>query len=450
MSEYGKQALRADAELWSLAEAIAEGTATAHQRARLETRLRAEESARLFYVAYLDLHACLQWRTRGQVAARSIRRPATRIVGWPARRAAVATLVAALGLLVAVLVLRPRWDEGDAADLLTVPAGSVAVLINNKGTVWENDMVLPTETGSALLPGKLKLRAGVAEVAFHAGGEILLEGPADFDVSAPDRGFLHRGKLTAKLPGGAPALRVGTPGVVVTDRGGECGVLRDDLGFTEVHVFDGEVEADPTDRAGEVWPRKRLAENAGARVEDSHPALTPVPLNELAFAHLRPEIRVTDAAVRGGQFAGRNFGAVPRLVVKNSIPDYTWETYLCFDVSGITGPVESARVRLMPVRIGEPVVNAAAFVPDNLWGETTLTWDTKPLSWPAFAFWTVAEAKPVEFDVTRLVQEALVGDKKLSLRIFAPNYKRGKSDVEYGSRKGKDEARPQLLVTILP
>ena len=41
-------------------------------------------------------------------------------------------------------------------------------------------------------------------------------------------------------------------------------------------------------------------------------------------------------------------------------------------------------------------------------------------------------------------------DKKLSLRLFAPNYERGKSFVQYGSRKGDTESRPQLLVTTLP
>src|SRR6202040_2040630 len=99
---------------------------------------------------------------------------------------------------------------------------SVAVLIDNHNTVWEADMTLPTETGSALPPGRLKLKAGVVEVAFHGGGEVLLEGPADFDVRAADRGFLHRGKLTAKAPEGAPAFQVGMPGVMVTDLGGEC------------------------------------------------------------------------------------------------------------------------------------------------------------------------------------------------------------------------------------
>src|SRR5262249_12823665 len=155
---------------------------------------------------------------------------------------------------------------------------------------------------------RLKLKAGIAAIAFYAGGEVLLEGPADFDVSAADHAFLHQGKLTAKVPGGAAAFRVAMPGLVVTDRGGECGLLRDESGLTEVHVCEGQVEADAIDRKGEPMPPLRLLENTGARVDASQQRLTSVPLNERAFAHLRPEVRVTDATVRAGQYAGRNFG----------------------------------------------------------------------------------------------------------------------------------------------
>jgi hypothetical protein len=278
----------------------------------------------------------------------------------------------------------------------------------------------------------------------------LLEGPADFDVSAPDRGFLHRGKLTAKVQGGAPAFRVSMPGVMVTDRAGECGLLCDELGLTEVHVFEGQVEADPTDQQGAPLPGVLLAENAAARIDVSHQTVTSVPLNERAFAHLRPDVRVTNAAVRAGQFASRNFGTARGLMVKHSIVDYTWETYLCFDLSGIKGRVAEAKVRLVPVQVGAPFKNAAALVADNLWGETTITWANKPPSGPAFATWTVAQGVPVELDVTQPVQKALAGDKKLSLRIFAPEYLRGKSFVQYGSRKGNAETRPQLFVTLMP
>jgi hypothetical protein len=451
MTEPRERLPTADGELWSLVEAVVDGTAGVAEQARLEARLRAEPEARLFYVAYLDLHAHLQWRTRGGSAAR----PSPQPKGRPALRAPrVALWVAAsLALAAGLLLLLPSRhgpEEGEPPDLPEAPAGSVAVLIDKSDTVWEKDTTVPTGTGSALPPGRLKLKEGVVEIAFHGGGEVVLEGPADFDVRAADQAFLHRGKLLAHVPDGARAVRIGTPGMVVTDHGGECGMLTDESGLTEVHVFEGHVGAGPTNRQGEPLPGMPLAEKTGARVEAAGRNLTAVPLNEQAFARLRPEIRVADASVRGGQFAERNFGTAPRLVVKNSIADYTWDTYLRFDLSGIKGKVSEATVRLVPVYVGQPIVNAVALVADNRWGETTITWDTKPPSEPAFARWTVQEGKAVEFDVTPQVQAALAGDKKLSLRVFAPERRRGSAFVEYGSRRGDAESRPQLLVTVVP
>jgi hypothetical protein len=443
-----------DDELWSLTEAMVDGAATAADRDRLQTRLRAESHARLFYVTYLDLHAQLQWQTRGASApAGSARRPAARprrILAWPLRVALAASLLVGFGLLAAVLLSRHSSDEGVTPDLPDAPAGSVAVLIDNSNTVWEKDMTLPTGSGSALSPGRLKLKSGVVEIAFHGGGEVRLEGPADLDVKASDQAYLHRGKLTAKVPQGAPAFRVGMPGVVVTDLIGECGLLSDEAGRSEVHVFAGQVGADPTDRQGERLPGVRLAEKAGARLDAAQQTLTPVPLDEQAFAHLRPEVRIADASVRGGQFIGRNWGAASRLMVKNSIPDFCWESYLRFDLSGIKGHVTEARLRLFPVYVGQPFENAAAIVHDNFWGETTICWDNKPASDSPFATWTVRQDEPVDLDVTPFVREALAGDKNLSLRLFAPNYERRKSFVQYGSRKGEAETRPQLFLTTVP
>jgi hypothetical protein len=474
MTERSGHRPSADEELWSLVEATLEGTATARQRDRLQARLRSEPDARRFYVAVLDLHAALQWRTRGmavpaagagrprpaevttlaQVDRGSSCVPVARRFSAPSLRSyltAAAALALAGGLLVAVLVRRPGpADEAEAPDLPDAPAGSVAVLIDNGTAVWDAATTLPTEAGAALPPGRLTLKAGVVEVAFRGGGEVLLEGPADFDVTAPDYGFLRRGKLTALVAEGTPAFRVGMPGVVVTDIGGVCGLLRDDSGRTEVHVFEGQVGADPTDGPGEPPPWVRLLKNAGARIDALRRTVTPVPLDERTFARLRPDVRLVDASVRGGAYAGRNFGTAPRLMVKNSIPDYCWEAYLRFDLAGVKGPVGEARVRLVPVRVGAPVENAAAAVADNQWAETTVTWDTKPPSGLPIATWVAEEGQPVEFDVTRLVREALAGDKKLSLRVYAPHRRRGSAYAQYGAREGEVESRPQLLITAAP
>jgi hypothetical protein len=428
----------ADGELWALVDAFLDSTATVAERDRLDARLRDEPQARSFYVAYLDLHAQLQWRTRGGSARPA--HPRGRWRGWLAAAVALAA-----GLLVAVSTLR-RAPYEESPELPEAPAGSVAVLIDNQNATWDQDMALPTRTGSALPPGRLKLKAGVVEVAFRDGGDVLLEGPADFDIRGADRAFLRQGKLTAKVPEGAPVFQVSMPGVVVSDFGGECGLMRDDAGVAEVHVFGGQVGADPTDGQGVL----RLAQKTGSRVDLTRQTMTPVPFNEQAFEHLRPEVRVADVSVRGGQFAGRNFGTAARLVVKNSIPDYCWEAYLTFDLAGVKGQVGEAWVRLMPVRVGQPLVNAAALVRDGLWGEASITWATKPASDVPFATWTAQEGQPVDLDVTQLVREALSGDNRLSLRIFAPEWRRGKSYVEYGSRRGDAESRPRLFITTLP
>jgi hypothetical protein len=444
----------ADDALWALVEGVVADTATPADRARLEERLRADPQARLFYVAYLDLHAQLQWQTRGQSARPG---PAAR-AARPSRRAvllAVAGGVAAVAaaVLAALVIPRHPTEPDEAPDLSPVPAGAVAVLIDNSKSVWEAGTAQPTKTGSPLAPGRLKLKSGVAEVAFLGGGEVMLEGPAEFDVQSADDGFLHRGKLTARVADGAATLRIGVPGVVVSDAGGEYGLLRDAAGRTEVHVFAGKVGADPADNFPADLPATRpgrattFAGNGGARLDAATGTFVPIPLNTAAFARLRPEVWAADASVRGGQYADLNYGTAPLLMVKKSVEDYSWETFLRFDLAGVKGPVGAATVRLVPVRLGQPMVNAAAVVDDPQWGETTVTWDTKPGSGPAFATWTVYPGTPVAFDVTRQVQDALAGDKKLCLRVFAPNYKRGRAWVQYGSREGDPAARPQLLIT---
>ena len=59
------QLASADEQLWSLTAAMCDGTITAEGRDLLEASLRASESARLFYAAYMDLHGRMLWRFRG-------------------------------------------------------------------------------------------------------------------------------------------------------------------------------------------------------------------------------------------------------------------------------------------------------------------------------------------------------------------------------------------------
>src|SRR4051812_24853288 len=196
------QSLAADDELWTLVEALVEGTLDDTTRQRLESRLRSDATARQFYVAYLDLHANLQWQTRGQSdrpasqnaiasASAAPHRPRPLIA---ASLAALISLATAAAVFVAVFMPRQPPEEAETPDLPVKPAGAVAVLIENGPAVWEAGSVTP-KSGSYLLPGRLRLKSGVVEIAFERGGKMLLEGPSDLDVNSADHGFLHRGKF---------------------------------------------------------------------------------------------------------------------------------------------------------------------------------------------------------------------------------------------------------------
>src|SRR5207247_1701360 len=101
-------------ELWSLVEALVDGQADDTQRAQLESRLRTDPDARQFYVEYLDLHAQLQWRTRGKsdglagprlpVSRAPVRRTSRQLI--LASLAAVASLAMAAAVFVALFVPR--------------------------------------------------------------------------------------------------------------------------------------------------------------------------------------------------------------------------------------------------------------------------------------------------------------------------------------------------------
>jgi hypothetical protein len=60
---------------------------------------------------------------------------------------------------------------------------TVAVLLQTHRAEWE-ETGLPTRPGSPLPPGKLVLKAGHAQIEFYSGATVILEGPAEFELSS--------------------------------------------------------------------------------------------------------------------------------------------------------------------------------------------------------------------------------------------------------------------------
>ncbi|CAK9037549.1 FecR protein [Durusdinium trenchii] len=171
--------------------------------------------------------------------------------------------------------------EGD----LDTPAEVAATLTGLVDCYWEPDSLAPTY-GEPLEPGRtLQLKAGLAKLTFESGAQLILQGPAEFEVASPMDGALHIGKLSAVCPVQAHGFKIATPTAQVVDLGTEFGMEVDAVGDTEVHVFEGEVLTWPVDVEGET------AQHAMSLVKDKAAVFKKGLAVEQAFAQANRFVR---------------------------------------------------------------------------------------------------------------------------------------------------------------
>ena len=96
-----------------------------------------------------------------------------------------------------------------------------------------------------LRAGTYRLVAGIVQVTFARGAEVMITAPAEFALQSEERLYLKRGKLTAKVSERAKGFTVETPSATLVDLGTEFAADVDRDGNGEVHVFRGEVIVQP-------------------------------------------------------------------------------------------------------------------------------------------------------------------------------------------------------------
>lgn len=160
---------------------------------------------------------------------------------------------------------------------------------------------------------------------------------------------------------------------------------------------------------------------------------------------------VADAYVRAGIHAASNFGTETSLQTKDvTASDVNREAFLRWDVSGVRGKLLQARVRLAATAASQPGnESVAALVDDDSWGETTITFATRPASGKHFAQWMPVTGQPAEFFVTPQVADTRSSNGLLSLRVLSAGDFGSAGNVSYASRENSTSAsRPQLILTL--
>jgi hypothetical protein len=239
-------------ELQTLIEAAINGQLTAEQLELLERVVLTDPESRRFYAQYLSQHAalCLSDSTRIPIpeplnpifestplqedlqTPLPIARPESvesrfrkrRSFGWGITAGVAASFLLVLGWI---------WIDRSP--------NTLATLVEAKSCKWESG-TLPTEVGSLLGPGRLRLAEGLARIDFANGAQVVLEAPADFELISPTKGRLHSGQVFVKVPPEAIGFVIDTPTTTLIDYGTEFGVKAEDGKTTDVQVFTGRVD----------------------------------------------------------------------------------------------------------------------------------------------------------------------------------------------------------------
>ncbi|MCE9557161.1 MAG: FecR family protein, partial [Planctomycetes bacterium] len=223
------------AELAMLIMRRAGGDMTDEELLWLETLLLNDPVARRLYVQYINDTLSLQEllagvgepsaqaggvspplipaQKQGAHAPRSprMRSPKTRSPGKRRRWLAAAALAASL-LIAAVFAGRWLLSESEP----------VAQLTRTANAQWADSA---PGRGEVILSGRtLQLTAGFAEIKFHSGARVVLEGPASLTLESANAGRLATGKLVARVPKQAHGFTIHTAAETIVDRGTEFGV----------------------------------------------------------------------------------------------------------------------------------------------------------------------------------------------------------------------------------
>ena len=120
-------------------------------------------------------------------------------------------------------------------------AGTVVEIVRIESSGWQ-----PAERELAV-GGRVIIEDGLVELHYRSGVTVVLNAPADFEITGANRGFLHRGRLVAEIDSeGGKGYTIDGPSGRLVDLGTAFGVSVDAAGEMEVHVLEGAVEVAPT------------------------------------------------------------------------------------------------------------------------------------------------------------------------------------------------------------
>lgn len=164
--------------------------------------------------------------------------PLTNLLRFPDWKLALPWIITAAACLVALLAVSREILQPEDSP---APPPIVALLVDEAGAKFRagrDPEAVRFETGG------YHLETGTIHVRFSNGADLVMKGPASFEIDNAFHVRLHHGAVRAIVPPSAQGFTVATPGIDYEDLGTEFGVHVDqETGTSELHVFSGQVDA---------------------------------------------------------------------------------------------------------------------------------------------------------------------------------------------------------------
>ncbi len=246
-----------------------QGNAGDEERARLEYLLADSDSARCIYnsvacdtvtlAEVADMNSCLipQGHAELLTSETTTRFPSSR-GSWQLLVALAALLFVAAGGITAYL-------GASRLGLSTQPRQSLGRIVHLDEVVWEAGATEFTEWAPVNTGDSLHLASGMVELVVNEAIQVVIQGPAEFELVSKQKAIAHSGKLVARVGEEGIGFEIETPHAQVFDQGTAFSISVSPESQTDVVVYEGSVDlavlAAPKDSY------RRLKTGEGMRVD---------------------------------------------------------------------------------------------------------------------------------------------------------------------------------------
>jgi ferric-dicitrate binding protein FerR (iron transport regulator) len=232
------------ADSTSLISAWLDGRITAQESEQLQQLLRDSAQVRQQFLSWCAMDAELRQHGLSYIEASTATNPTA------AAPAASSFHWLALAAALALFAIGQWWYSRPATapvSLAEQTQTGCAVLTQASAAKFAQHTGI--KVGSTLQTGTLQLVEGVAQIEFFSGASMLLEAGTVIELLSPWEAICKQGRATVRVPPPAQGFKLRTAGMQLVDLGTEFGVKVDSKGNSEVHVFEGKVEAHPDNQS---------------------------------------------------------------------------------------------------------------------------------------------------------------------------------------------------------